>query len=304
MRTLTAAALAAGIALAATAATAQQDKKMHPFVLADNGPGQVALVADQVKKKLTDGGFQVVGSYSPYPAATIIVVTSDALKSAAAQTPFGAYGAVQRISLTQSKDQVQTAYTNPRYMAAAYRMKGDLGQVAAQLAKALGAGKEYGAEKESMTAADLREYHYMFGMEYFTDPHELAQYANYPEAVAAVEKGLAAGVSGITKVYRVDVPGKEETVFGVAMNGKKGGGEMQDDVYLMSQIDFKDVKSSAHLPYEMVVAGKTVYALSARFRIAISFPDLSMMGSNSFMTIMDSPDAIKKALTLAAGGKP
>ena len=304
MRTLTAAALAAGIALAATAAMAQQDKKMHPFVLADNGPGQVALIADQVKKKLTDGGFQVVGSYSPYPAATIIVVTSDALKSAAAQTPFGAYGAVQRISLTQSKDQVQTAYTNPRYMAAAYRMKGDLGQVAAQLAKALGAGKEYGAEKESMTDAELRKYHYMFGMEYFDDPHELAQYANYPEAVAAVEKGLAAGVSGITKVYRIDVPGKEETVFGVAMNGKKGGGEMQDDVYLMSQIDFKDVKSSAHLPYEMVVAGKTVYALSARFRIAISFPDLSMMGSNSFMTIMDSPDAIKKALTLAAGGKP
>jgi hypothetical protein len=144
----------------------------------------------------------------------------------------------------------------------------------------------------------------MFGMEYFDDPHELAQHRSHAEAVAAVEKNLAAGVSGVTKVYRVDVPGKEETVFGVAMNGKKGGGDMQDDAYLMSQIDFKEVKSSAHLPYEMVVAGKTVYALSARFRIAINFPDLSMMGSNSFMSIMDSPDAIKKALTLAAGGKP
>ncbi|MCC7015592.1 MAG: hypothetical protein IT564_00110, partial [Rhodospirillales bacterium] len=176
MRTLTMAAIAAGLALAATAATAQQDKKMHPFILAANGPGQVALVADQVKKKLTDGGFQVIGSYSPYPAAVVIAVTSDALKTAAAATPFGAYGAVQRISVTQSKDQVQTAYTNPRYMAAAYRMKGDLDPVAAQLARALGPGKEFGAEKEAMTAADLREYHYMFGMEYFTDPHELAQY--------------------------------------------------------------------------------------------------------------------------------
>lgn len=304
MKTLMAAALAAGLAVAATEGQAQQDKKMHPFILAANGPGQVALAADQVKRKLTDGGFQVVGSYSPYPAAVVIVVTSDALKSAAAQTPFGAYGAVQRVSLTQAKDQVQTAYTNPRYMAAAYRLKGDLGAVAAQMAKTLGAEKEFGAEKEAMTDAELRKYHYMFGMEYFDDPHELAQHKNYAEAVAAVEKNLAEGISGVTKVYRVDIPGKEETVFGVAMNGKKGGGEMQDDAYLMSQIDFKDVKSSAHLPYEMMVAGKTVYALSARFRIAISFPDLSMMGSNSFMSIMDSPDAIKKALTLAAGGKP
>ena len=304
MKTLTAAALAAGIALAAGVAQAQPHAKMHPFILAANGPGEAAQVADAVKKKLADGGFQVVGAYSPYPAVTVVAVTSDALKAAAAQTPFGAYGAVQRISLTQVKDQVQTAYTNPRYMAAAYRMKGDLGAVAAQLAKILGAEKEYGAEKEAMTDADLREYHYMFGMEYFTDPHELAQYASYAEAVAAVEKNLAAGASGVSKVYRVDVPGKEETVFGVAMNGKKGGGDMQDDAYLMSQIDFKNVRSSAHLPYEMVVAGKTVYALSARFRIAINFPDLSMMGSNSFMSIMDSPDAIKKALTLAAGGKP
>jgi uncharacterized protein (DUF302 family) len=221
MRTLTAAAFAAGLALAATSGQAQQDKKMHPFILAANGPGQVAQVADQVKKKLTDGGFQVVGAYSPYPAVTVIAVTSDALKTAAAQTPFGAYGAIQRVSLTQAKDRVQTAYTNPRYMAAAYRMKGDLGQVAAEMAKVLGAGTEFGAEKEAMTDSELRKYHYMFGMEYFDDPQELARYPSYAEAVAAVEKGLAAGVSGVTKVYRVDVPGKEETVFGVAMNGSR-----------------------------------------------------------------------------------
>ncbi len=302
MRILTAA-LAASIALAAGAATAQQ-KKMHPFILASNGPGEVAQIADQVKGKLTAGGFQVVGSHSPYPGVTILAVTNDALKAAAAQTQFGAYGAAQRVAVTKAKDQVQVSYTNPRYMAAAYRMKGDLGPIAEQLTKALGAVREYGAEKEAMTDAELRKYQYMFGMEYFDDPHELAQHRNYQEAVAAVEKGLAAGTSGITKVYRIDIPGKEETVFGVAMNGKKGDGDMQDDAFLMSEIDFKDTRSSAHLPYEIVVSGKTAYALSARFRIAASFPDLSMMGSNSFMNIMGSPDAIKKALTLASGGKP
>ena len=302
MKILTAA-LAASIALAAGAAMAQQ-KKMHPFILASNGPGDVAQVADQVKQKLTAGGFQVVGSHSPYAGVTILAVTNDALRSAAAQNQFGAYGAAQRVAVTKAKDQVQVSYTNPRYMAAAYRMKADLGPIADQMTKALGAQKEYGAEKEAMTADDLRDYHYMFGMEYFTDPHELAQHKSYQEAVAAVEKGLAAGTSGITKVYRIDIPGKEETIFGVAMNGKKGDGDMQDDAFLMSEIDFKDTRSSAHLPYEIVVSGKTAYALSARFRIAINFPDLSMMGSNSFMNIMGSPDAIKKALTLASGGKP
>ena len=75
-----------------------------------------------------------------------------------------------------------------------------------------------------------------------------------------------------------------------------------DDTFIMSEIDFKDVRSTAHLPYDILVTGDTVEALHARFRIAINFPDLSMMGSNSFMNIMPSPDAIKEALTKAAGG--
>ena len=70
----------------------------------------------------------------------------------------------------------------------------------------------------------------------------------------------------------------------------------------MSQIDFKDLRSTAHLPYEILVSGNRVYALYARFRIAISFPDLSKTGNNSFMKIIESPEAIRKALTKAVGG--
>ena len=122
------------------------------------------------------------------------------------------------------------------------------------------------------------------------------------EAVKAVEAGLAAGKAGVTKVYRVDVAGKSEALFGVAMKGE-GDNKTMDDRHLMSEIDFKDLKSTAHLPYDILVSGNKVYALYARFRIAISFPDLSMMGANSFMNIMSAPEAIRKALTLTAGGK-
>ena len=106
---------------------------------------------------------------------------------------------------------------------------------------------------------------------------------------------------GVSKVYRIDLPGKDESLFGVALNGASDAVGQANDAYLMSEIDFKDVRSSAHLPYEILVAGKKVYSLSARFRIAQSFPDLSMMGDNSFMNIMDSPNDIKAALKAVAG---
>lgn len=51
----------------------------------------------------------------------------------------------------------------------------------------------------------------------------------------------------------------------------------------------------------MLVSGNKMYALYARFRIAVNFPDLKMMGANSFFKIMCAPDAIEGALMLAAG---
>ena len=154
---------------------------------------------------------------------------------------------------------------------------------------------------DAVSYDDLRDYHYMISMPYFDDLHQLSRFKTHADAVASVEKSLAAGKMGITKVYRIDIPGKDEVVFGVAMNGAKGDGDMQDDAFLMSEIDFKDIRSSAHLPYEILVSDHRVQALSAEFRIAINFPDLSMMGANSFMNIMECPTTIKAALTQAAG---
>ena len=113
-----------------------------------------------------------------------------------------------------------------------------------------------------------------------------------------LEKSLAAKKGGVSKIYRIDVPGKDESVFGVGMTKKCSG-----DKFVMGHIDFKPVRSTAHLPYEMLVSGRKVYALYARFRIAINFPDLKMVGDNSFFKIMCAPDEIEEALTYASGGK-
>ena len=274
---------------------------LKPFVLASKGPGTVAEKAEAAKAALTAHGFTSAGSYSPYPDTTIIVVTNDALKANAAKSEHGGFGAMQRVSITKVGNEIQVAYTNPVYMANAYRMAGDLKDVAASLEKALGRIEEFGAK--GLTAAQLRKYHYMFGMEYFNEPSLLAEHKTYEDAVKAVEANLAAGTAGVTKVYRIDIPGKQETVFGVAMKAKTDADKNMDDKYIMSEIDFKSLRSSAHLPYEILVSGNKTYALYARFRIAIDFPDLSMMGSHSFMNIMSSPEAIRKALVQAAGGQ-
>jgi hypothetical protein len=278
--------------------------EMKPFVLASTSTGgSVADHIESVRNALTGEGFEIAGEYSPYPAAHIIIVTNDKLKQAGASHERAGYIAAQRVTITQVGDQMQIAYTNPVYMAAAYRIGADLSSVSEALASALGSEKEYGPEK-GLTAKQLGKYHYTFGMEYFDEPNELAEYNSFKQAVAEVEKNLAAHKGGTTKVYRIDIPGSKQAVFGVSMKAEgENSNKYMDETFIMGEIDFKPIRSTGHLPYEVLVTGSEVEALHARFRIAINFPDLSMMGANSFMNIMPSPDAIRESLTLGAGGE-
>jgi len=281
----------------------QAESEMKPFILASTSSGNIADKVDDVKSALSGNGFEIVGEYSPYATAHIIVVTNDVLKKAGASHARAGYVAAQRTTITKVGDQVQIAYTNPVYMGAAYRVKADLSGVADSFKVALGAEEAYGPD-EGLTAKELEKYHYTFGMEYFDEPNELASYNSYKQAVAAVEKGLAAHKGGTAKVYRIDIPGSKQTVFGVAMAAEgETGNKFMDEAFIMTEIDFKPVRSTGHLPYEILVSGSDIEALHARFRIAMNFPDLSMMGSNSFMNIMPSPDAIKESLTHSAGGE-
>jgi len=294
----------AAVVISVAALAARAEGEMKPFILASTSAGDIDENIDTVRSALSGKGFEIAGEYKPYPTAHIIIVTNNALKKAATGHERAGYIAGQRVTLTRVGDQVQIAYTNPEYMAAAYRIDADLSAVTDALEAAIGAEKEYGPE-EGLTADELKKYHYTFGMEYFDEPNALASYNSFNEAVAAVEKNLAAHKGGTTKVYRIDIPGSKQAVFGVSMAAEgPTANKYMDESFIMSEIDFKPIRSTGHLPYEILVTGGEVEALHARFRIAINFPDLSMMGANSFMNIMPSPDAIKESLTLGAGGEP
>jgi uncharacterized protein (DUF302 family) len=272
---------------------------LKPYILAFETTGDMQEKVDVVKGALQAKGFEVVGDYVPFENAHIIVVTSDALKQIAAKNKLGGFAAPQRVSVSKVGDKIQVAYTNPVYMAHAYRLNTDMADVAKQFESAIGKVQEFGAK--GLTEKKLRKYHYTFGMEYFDDVYKLGKYGSHQEAVEAVEKKLASNTVGIGKVYRIDIPGKEQTVFGVSMKGPTEEDKFYDDAFQMSVVDFEGLKQTAYLPYEVMVEGNEVVALHMRFRMAVNFPDLKMMGGNSFMVLMPSPTAIENALIAAIG---
>lgn len=81
--------------------------------------------------------------------------------------------------------------------------------------------------------------------------------------------------------------------------------ECSGDEYIMSRMNVQeDVRSTAHLPYEVLVQDGQAYALHPKSRIAVNFPDLTMMGQNSFFSIVCAPNAIQNALRQVVGLEP
>ncbi len=292
--------LTAFLVLFMAVATVHAADELKPFVLGSVSNTDFDRKVNETKAALVQQGFTIAGEYAPYSGAHVIVVTSDELKQIATKSERGGYAVAQRVSVTKVGNDVQVSYANPLYIEHAYQLDASMAPVSNKLQAALGRMQEFGAD--GLTPKELRKYHYTFGMEYFDDPYELARYGSYKDAVAAVEKGLAAGGQGITKIYRIDIPGKQVTVFGVAMKAGQNHDENMDDKFQMDIVDFQGLKGTAYLPYEVMVKGRDVEALHMRFRMAVHYPDLKMMGDNSFMKLMKAPDAIHKALAETVGG--
>jgi 3-methyladenine DNA glycosylase Tag len=273
--------------------TEQNDLKYKPYILAK-------FAEADVKANLQKEGFEVVGEYTPYQGAKVIVVTNETLKTIAAQSNNGGFGAVMRVAITDGV----VSYTNPPYWANAYRMTTELTEVATALTKALGKQEAFGSQ-EGMTKNELREYYYAPFMPYFDQPVELGSYSSHQQCVKTVEAGLKSkrGRKGQTQfVYRVDIPkakgeleSEKQTVFGMGILGESEGA----DNSVMTTLNPYTGKPehTAYMPYEILCADKKALMLHSKFRIAVSFPELKMW---PFMMIRGAPRSIKKAAKAAA----
>ncbi len=268
-------------------------------------PGSLQDVVVYTKAQLTEKGFTIVGTYSPYPNATVICASHPELSAAAANAENGGFGAAQRVAVTEVNGQLQISYMNPAYMGTAYGL-GKLEGISSKLAETLGREMEFGSQK-GIKEKKLRpgKYHYKILMPYFDDIDVLNTYPDYETAIKTVEENLAAGKGGTVKVYRIDLPGKNISVFGIGILEGDGpdSGAKDTDKEIMDIVDYQKIRSTPYLPYELMVQGDQAIALRGRYRIAVHFPDTSMTGAHGFTKIMSSPGGIKDALKAVAGGK-
>ncbi len=280
--------------------TSGSNKKLKPYILGAQSSKDIATTETIVKQQIKAQGLVIVGSYTPAADANrrVVCFTSPELKKAAAQIGgLTGFAAALRIGITKEGGVVNVSYTNPFYWGNAY-YRDDYPKVEKyyitvynKLIRAMKLcgtykGQFFGSE-EGVEIDDLREYQYMFGMPEFDDVVELKTFSSYQEAVAKVEANLKKSSPDYKKVYAVEIPGKNLKVYGIALTGAEGEKEF------MPIIDISKPKHTAFLPYEILVKGKEVVMLHGRFRIALSFPDLTM---GTFSKIMSTPGNIEDVM--------
>merc|ERR1712137_807829 len=241
-----------------------------PFVLAYVSETDVNSELENVKEKLTERNFEIVGVADPSDSIRIVCFTSEILKERAASKKLGGFASCLRVAITQTQSGVEVSWTNPKYLGAICRVQ-----------------EEFGA-KHPLTDAKARKYHYKVGMPYFNEPMMLGKHSSHEAACQVLEQNLASNSVHCKQVYKVTV-NDSETMYGVQVCG----GDFPD-TQILKKIDITSPHHTAHLPYEIAVVDNNIIALSPKFRIAIHWTDLKMVGNNSFASIMECPKFYEK----------
>jgi len=271
-------------------------QSLKPYIMGAQSSEGLDVVKTKTTEALIAADFTILGSYQPAADElrwVIIVNSSDMIE---AIQPFGeltGFAAALRVGLTLEDGQVNISYANPLYLGTAYFQKNypevedKFKAVEAKLISAmadLGEVKNegFGAEK-GISTKDLAHYHYMFGMPYFEDVVLLTEFSKYSVGKSIIESKLSKG--GDTElVYSYEIPGQDLKLYGIALGGVAG------ESHFLPIIDIGQPKHTAFLPYEILLMGNTAIMMHGRYRIALSFPDLSM---TTFTKIMSTPGEIE-----------
>jgi len=271
----------------------------QPFVEGAPFAGDIDAAVADARGKLESQGFDIVGDYAPTEGVHIVVVSNEAMRQTAAKTKRGGYGAVLSVAFEQTDDGTRISYQNPQYIANGYRLDDDNEAAFQALAGALGAKGYFGAEP--ISEANLRTYQYAFGLETFVDAVDLGSFRSFSAADKQITERAQNGELGTQLVYRVKIPGKDQIVYGVAMQTDDPNAH---GAALVQAVDHDAPRGYAFLPYPVLLDGNAAETLNLRFRMALFFPDLPMMGGDaSFFKLRSAPDAVNKLLIAVVDGK-
>ncbi len=274
---------------------AQLSMALAPYTHASPLPAaDLNAQISQIEGKLKSEGFTLLGHHVPkgITGQASIVVSDPAMLAVIQANGTGSsiVAAGLRVGIAQDG---AVSYMTPEYWYRAYLRHHYAGAQTAvksieqRLAKVLGSGEGFGGD---VPFAQLTDYRYMFGMERFDSANsEIGSFTSFDEALTAVQGNLSKGVGDTHRVYEVVMPAQKMAVFGVAMNSASDG-----ESWWVNKIgtDFP-----AALPYEVFIVDNKVYALYARYRIALAWPALGM---GQFMGIINAPEAIRNTLARVA----
>ena len=274
---------------------------LQPYLLLDETQGNSRVNLTELKEGLEEEGFVVLGSYEPAEDSRRKVLSfthPKLLKIVSGLRETAGYFSVWRMALTEAETGTEISLQNPEYWGNAYLQdeypvaESTVKELISRILVAFGSGssnKAFGSYQE-FSAEDLREYHYMFSMPYFEDQVELGKFESHTQALETIETNLRNSENCI-KVFRQTVKSQQTVLYGIGLKGSTGEG------HFLPIIDIAEHKHTAFLPYELLVNGKKVYMLHGRFRIAVSFPDLTMMTFGKIMSTPGDIEALMATLT-------
>ncbi len=280
-------------------------KNYKPYTLGTVTDQSIKVFKPVIEASLKKNGFTIVGSYSPAEdvnKAVTVVTSKDLLDATAKVGGLTGFAASFRIGYTTDPQTKKTtvSYMTPQYWGRAYfrddfkKVSANYDNLSKSIAKVFAGYADYKeitfGSKDGVSADDLEDYQYMWGMPEFDDTIELNDFDSYKAAVAKIDANMKKGVKDLELVYAIEIPGKNLKLYGIAMKGEKG------EKSFVSTIDFAKQKHTAFLPYEILVDGDEVHMLHGKYRIALSFPDLSM---GTFTKIIFTPGNIEDLMESA-----
>ena len=264
-----------------------------PYYNGGNISGGIDAVSKTVISAVKAKGFEVIGNYKPKGSKylRVIVFTRKDLQMVCNSVKDrGLLAAALKVGLKRIDDgKTLVTLLNPEYLFYGYLrdavkknktalMKVDKDAKDAIKSidnKLIGFGGKIDKD-------DLKEYHYMAFMPYFSDPVTVGEFDSFKAGYTKIKKNLESNKGGAVKVYEIYKPNSKTVVFGVGMLDKEDG-----EAFFLPIIGEKNL---AALPYEIILTDKKATILHGKFRFALLWPELSM---SEFMKIVSTPGYVE-----------
>lgn len=269
--------------------------EIPPYYRVSSSDKSISELIPAIKNALTSANFEVIGEYNPGSNDDwyVIAFTRKDLQDICLKVKDrGALASVLKVGFVKKDGKTQVSFLNPMYLFYAYLMdeadtyKNQLTKVENDVKTAMNSvGTEMTGFGGGEEPDDLKDYHYMMMMPYFTDPEELHTFSSFEEGLNLIRKNLEAKKGNTLKVFELTFPEEEIAVFGVGLLDNEDG-----ESAFLPVIGAENI---AAMPYEIILHGKEATMLHGKYRFALHWPELSM---SQFMKIVSTPGDVEDML--------